>query len=120
MTLRDIIKDLCKKRNISINRVEIDLGFARGYISKLDKSVPNSAKLQKIADYFNVSLDYLMSGKDLELNSHTNVNDSQEISQFLSDNPIHKELFEMTKVFKKEDIEFLKQMVEKIAGNRNN
>lgn len=30
----------------------------------MDKSTPNSAKLQKIADYFGVTLDYLMTGKD--------------------------------------------------------
>lgn len=64
MTLRDTIKELCKKKKISVNKLEIELGFAKGYISKLDKSTPNSAKLQKIADYFNVSLDYLMTGED--------------------------------------------------------
>lgn len=63
MTLRDIIKKLCKETGISINKLENDLGFAKGYISKLDKSAPNSAKLQKIADYFGVSLDYLMTGE---------------------------------------------------------
>lgn len=63
MTLRDIIKELCKKKGISVNKLESDLGFAKGYVSKLDKSTPNSAKLQSISEYFNVSLDYLMTGK---------------------------------------------------------
>lgn len=64
MTLRDTIKKLCKDNSISVNKLEGDLAFAKGYISKLDKSTPNSAKLQKIADYFGVSLDYLMTGSD--------------------------------------------------------
>ena len=64
MTLRDRIKDLCKKKGISVNRLELDCEFAKGYISKLDKSTPNSDKLQKIADYFGISLDYLMNGAD--------------------------------------------------------
>ncbi len=64
MTLRDTIKKLCKDNCISINKLESDLEFAKGYISKLDKSTPNSAKLQKIADYFSVSLDFLMTGSD--------------------------------------------------------
>lgn len=64
MTLRDTIKELCKRDGISLNKLEIELGFAKGYISKLDKSTPNSSKLQKIADHFNVSLDYLMTGKE--------------------------------------------------------
>lgn len=64
MTLRDTIKELCKIRKISVNKLEMDLGFAKGYVSKLDKSTPNSAKLQSIAEYFNVSLDFLMNGKE--------------------------------------------------------
>lgn len=62
MTLREVIKKLCKDNNISVNKLESELGFARGYISKLDKSTPNSVKLQQIAEFFNVSLDFLMSG----------------------------------------------------------
>lgn len=64
MTLRERIKDLCKKNGISVNKLEMDCGFGKGYISKLDKSAPNSEKLQKIADYLGVSLDYLMTGND--------------------------------------------------------
>lgn len=66
MTLRDTIKNLCKRNGISVNRLESELGFAKGYVSKLDKSTPNSAKLQSISEYFNVSLDYLMTGIELE------------------------------------------------------
>lgn len=49
-----------------MNKVEIDLGFGTGYISKLKESKANSGKLQKIADYFNVSVDYLITGKENE------------------------------------------------------
>lgn len=64
MTLRERIKELCKERNISLNKLETDCGFAKGYASKLDKSTPNSENLQRIADYFEVSVDYLMNGKE--------------------------------------------------------
>ena len=63
MTLKDRIKKLCKENGISVNRLESDCGFGSGYVSKLGKSTPNSQKLQKIADYFGVSLDYLMAGE---------------------------------------------------------
>lgn len=65
MTLREIIKELCKRNGVSLNKLELDLGFARGYVSKLDKSTPNSLKLQQIADYFNVTLDFLLGKTDL-------------------------------------------------------
>lgn len=47
-----------------MNRVEGDLGFGKGYLSKLGTSKPNAEKLKKIADYFNVSLDFIMTGKE--------------------------------------------------------
>ena len=67
MTLRDRIKDLCKKNKISLNQLEINLDFGKGYLSKLDKNKPNVSNLEKIADYFNITLDYLMTGEEKKL-----------------------------------------------------
>mgnify|MGYP001119731174 FL=1 len=64
MELRETVKELCRKRGISLNQLEIEIGVAKGYLSKLGKSKPSSKNLQKIADYFGVSLDYLMTGKE--------------------------------------------------------
>jgi transcriptional regulator with XRE-family HTH domain len=44
-----------------MNKLEEDLGFGKGYISKLGTSKPNANKLKQIADYFHVSLDFLLS-----------------------------------------------------------
>ena len=62
MTLRERVKHLCKEHGISMTKLENELNFGKGYISKLGSSQPNVNKLQQIADYFSVSLDYLMSG----------------------------------------------------------
>lgn len=62
MDLKDRIKTLCSKQNLSLNQLEQDLGFGKGYISKLGKSTPNITKIQQIAKKLNVSVDYLMSG----------------------------------------------------------
>lgn len=66
MNTKGRIKELCKKNKISVNKLETDLGFGTGYVSKLDKSTPNVKKIKLIADYFNVSVDYLMTGKEFE------------------------------------------------------
>lgn len=66
MTLKERIKELCKKNNISMNQLEKELGFGVGYISKLGNTTPNTKKIQLIADYFKVTVDYLMTGKELE------------------------------------------------------
>lgn len=83
MTLRDTIKELCKRKGLSVNKLEADLGFAKGYVSKLDKSIPNSAKLQSIAEYFNVSLDFLMNGDEQSRTTILSKKDEREITKIL-------------------------------------
>lgn len=63
MDLKERIKELCKEKGISLNKLEADCGVAKGYISKLDKSSPSVATIQRIADYLGVSLDYLIKGE---------------------------------------------------------
>lgn len=62
--MKERIKSLCKTKGISMNKLEETLGFGKGYISKLGSSTPNAAKIKQIADYFDVSVDYLMTGTD--------------------------------------------------------
>lgn len=64
MTLRERIKKLCKQNGISLNQLEMECGFAKGYLSKLDKSTPNMAYLQKAADRLGVTTDYLLKGEE--------------------------------------------------------
>lgn len=64
MSIKERIQALCKANGISMNKLEQDLNFGTGYISKLGKSTPNTKKIQAISDYFKVSVDYLMTGKN--------------------------------------------------------
>ena len=68
MTLKERIRELCKVNGTSIPNLESELGFGSGTISKWDKSAPSVDKLQKIAKYFNVSMDFLTTGQ--EFNNH--------------------------------------------------
>lgn len=63
MTIRDRIRELANQKGLSLPALEAELGFGNGTIVKWDKASPNSDKLAKVADYFNVSLDYLL-GRD--------------------------------------------------------
>ena len=64
MDLKKRIQELCRNSGISMNQLEQELGFGKGYISKLGKSIANVSKIQLIANYFNVTVDYLMTGED--------------------------------------------------------
>lgn len=67
----DTIKELCDKNNISITKLEKDIGLSRGAVYKWSSSNPSAKVLEKLSDYFNVSIDYLVSGKIQESSSQT-------------------------------------------------
>ena len=54
------IKELAKSRGISLAKLEESLGYSTNYFYTLKTKTPNSDRLQEIADYFNVSTDYLL------------------------------------------------------------
>lgn len=60
----DRIKNLAKKQGLSINLLEEKLGYSRNTIYNLKSSKPSAERLQEIADYFNVSTDYLLGRTD--------------------------------------------------------
>jgi lexA repressor len=62
MELKDRVKLLADRKKISLPQLEQELGFGNATIVKWDKSTPKADKLKKVADYFNVSMEYLMDG----------------------------------------------------------
>ena len=61
------IKDLCAERGITIAKLENDLGFGNSSIKKWERiSSPSVDKIELIANYFNVSTDYLLGRTDIK------------------------------------------------------
>ena len=59
------IKSLAKKQGISLNTLEDRVGLGKNYIYSLkNKKTPSAEHISKIADYFNVSTDYLLGRTD--------------------------------------------------------
>ncbi|WP_195227201.1 helix-turn-helix domain-containing protein [Streptococcus parasanguinis] len=58
------IKELAQRRGISLAKLEESLGYSTNYFYTLKTKTPNSERLQEIADYFNVSTDYLLGRTD--------------------------------------------------------
>lgn len=82
MDLYEKIKELCKSEEISISRLETELEFGNGSIRKWGKTAPAADRLQKVADYFHVSTDYLL-GREDKLGSLTE-NDEKDIAKTMS------------------------------------
>lgn len=64
MTIFERLKNLCEEQKISINNLENRLNFGRNSLYAWKKKKPNSVNLEKIADYFDVSTDYLLGRTD--------------------------------------------------------
>lgn len=78
MTLVEKIRTLANQRDMSLPQLESALGLGNGTISRWKTSSPNTDKLRKIADFFNVSMDYL-----LDRDSFLTKRDTKEISELL-------------------------------------
>lgn len=64
MTTFDRIKELSKGRGKSPKQVALELGLGENLFYKWKTSSPTADKLQLVADYFNVSTDYLLGRTD--------------------------------------------------------
>jgi transcriptional regulator with XRE-family HTH domain len=64
MELVERIKEICKQKNTSMGALEKELGLANGSIRRWDDKTPGADKILKIANRLDISIDYLLTGKD--------------------------------------------------------
>lgn len=60
MTLLDRVKSLCDARGETLASLERKMDFGNGTIRRWDNATPSGDKLAKVANYFHVSVDYLL------------------------------------------------------------
>ena len=83
------IKELAKKRGKSLGQVEEDLGYGRNTLYKIKNSTPNAERIAEIANYFNVSTDYLLGrtenpviAKDDKANAYLGPAETELVASF--------------------------------------
>lgn len=108
------LMDLHRKERSDICK---DLGFK--YTTFTDwingKTYPRIDKIEMMANYFGVSKSELVEDKSIDTdNSYYLNDDAREMAQFMFDNPEYKVLFDATRNVKKEDIEFVKEMIDRL------
>ena len=84
MGLFEKISEACKRKGITVNALEKELGFARSSINKMKKSSPSGEKLAQIADYLGVSVDYLLERTENDSDG-LNARDRRDIAKDLDD-----------------------------------
>ena len=80
----EMFENLLKERGITAYKVAQDTGITTATLSSWKKGryTPKREKLQKLADYFGVTVDYLMTGENNTENSLTH-KDEKDIERIL-------------------------------------
>lgn len=62
--ITDNVRRLCREHDISIFALENATGVGNGCICRWDKRPPNITSLNKVAEFFGVTVDSLLKGVD--------------------------------------------------------
>ena len=63
--LYDNVKRVCSEKGVSVRYVEKQCELSNGSISKWNENEPGIRKVQKVADYFGVSIEKLLEEKEV-------------------------------------------------------
>ena len=61
MEIYNAVKGISLKKGISNYKLEKNLGYPNGSISKWNRQIPNAVRLQEVADYLGVTSSYILS-----------------------------------------------------------
>lgn len=109
MTIVDRIKKLCEDRKITIAELERNAGLKSSTIYRWDKNMPSGDKLQKVADYFNVSIDYLLGRTDNKYLTAT-------LEELIADKELNAWLYDMIEN-RPDDIKRVKEIMDIMVAN---
>lgn len=110
MGLYENVREAAKEKGYSINRLEKELGFARSYIGKFKTITPSIDKIQKIADFLDVTTDYLMSGEEKGADRYYINEETAQVAQEIFENKELRALFDVQRGMSAEDLQALHGM----------
>ena len=80
--------------------------------------LPRMDKIDKICSFFNINRSDLMNRQNENSEpSYYFDEDARELAEFMFKNPEYKVLFDASRKVKKEDIAFVKQMIDRMRGD---
>ncbi|HAQ9265742.1 TPA: helix-turn-helix transcriptional regulator [Enterococcus faecium] len=82
MNLLERIKKLCNQRGISVYQLEEKIEIGRNTIYQWNKRTPSTEKIQKVADYFDVSVDYLLGREERETPKFVDLSEDDTVFSF--------------------------------------
>lgn len=96
-----------------------DLGYDKSTVSNwcAGLRVPKVDVIIDIADYLHVNVGDLIEDNRNEDSYYLN-DDARDMAQFLYENPDYKVLFDASRKVKREDIQFVKEMIDRMSTNK--
>ncbi|MDY3750533.1 helix-turn-helix transcriptional regulator [Christensenella minuta] len=110
MNLFEKVKQLCESKNITIAKLEREMGFGNGTIKNWGNATPSGDRLAKVADYFYVTVDYLLDREPKETDD-----EMTQLLQEIKDDPDKRMLFSLTKKATTEDVKVMVKFLEGIT-----
>lgn len=113
----EIFQKLLDKRGLKAFDVSKATGISSSTLTdwKKGRSVPKQDKMQKIAEFLGVSLEYLMTGEEKEGTETYYLNDeTREIAQEIFENPDLRSLFDMSRKMPPERLKAHIEFIEKL------
>jgi transcriptional regulator with XRE-family HTH domain len=106
---------LCSRKGLAPNAVAKELGIASGSVTNWKNGkMPLNSTLKKIADYFGVSVDYLLGKEEKPATEGDELNEYLEV---LKSRPEMRMLFSLAKGATKEDVERAVAIIEALRKN---
>lgn len=101
MTTFERIKFLANKQGKNLKTVATDLGFSENALYKWKNQSPTTENLSKVADYFGVSLDYLVGRREESLYTETDLAQMVDNAMSFDGQPINEHDKEVIMAFLK-------------------
>ena len=112
----DRVKELCKKKKVTVSEMERELGLARGASYKWSHSTPNAETVMKLAKYFSADPIYITEGEEEFRKEYYKARKTGEMVQMYFNRPECRMLFDATKDMQPEDVEKVVAMIKVFKG----
>ena len=120
MTLNERIVELCNKKGVSQSKLERDIGISGGSVTKWKFAEPRLSTLEKVANYFGVTVEYLKTGEETTAGYYLNA-ETAKLAQEMYEDEDMRSLFDMKRNMPPErfkaHMEFMKNLYEQEKGN---